>query len=418
YCLNEDASYVPGWPVPVIETGANISASPAVGDIDGDGRLEIVVQNSTGWIYGLNHDGTPMAGWPQWIYSNNFFMASPALADFTGDGRLEIVIPSMKGYCYIFDYRGVILPGWPRPYNRGGGPTESSPTIADIDGDGVFDIVLGCEEGVLNAWNFDGDIIPGFPIFLSAFIRGTPTVKDLDLDGDVELVASCWDRNVYVWDLDGSYHRDCSVWNGFHGNIQNTGAADFIQTTDAAVMAVSHRVFEGFVELRYLVSKDYRDWKLLRREPDTEYEMLCAALHPNEEGIMSYVDRAVEEGGVYFYRIEAEGTPGLYLETGEIEVPVAHARLYQNHPNPFNPSTTIPFTVPGPDGGRSAVSLAIYDVRGSRVRTLVEGSFPNGKHAVQWDGRNERGERVSSGVYFARLRVGGADATRKMVLLR
>jgi len=418
YCLNEDGSDVPGWPVPVLEAEANISASPAVGDIDGDGRLEVVVQNNYGWIYGLNHDGTGMTGWPKWINCNNFYMGSPSLADFTGDGRLEIVIPSMNGYCYIFDYLGNVMPGWPRPYNREGGPTESSPTIADIDGDGEYDIVLGCEEGVLNAWNFNGDNIPGFPIFLSAFIRGTPMVKDLDLDGDVELVAACWDRNLYVWDLDGAHHRNYSAWNGFHGNIRNTGTTEYIQTTDASIVAYSHRIFDGFVELRYLVPRDYRGWSLLRREPGSDYELLATGLQPDETGVMSYIDRTVEEGGSYYYRIEAEGSPELYFETDEIRIPLVRARLYQNHPNPFNPSTTIPFTVPGPDGERRAVSLAIYDVRGSRIRTLVDGAFPTGRHALQWDGRNQRGESVSSGVYFVQLRAGGVRATRKMVLLR
>ena len=418
YCLNEDASYVPGWPVPVLETDANISASPAVGDIDGDGRLEVVVQNSTGWIYGLNHDGTSMTGWPQWVYSNNFFMGSPSLADFTGDGKLEVVFPSMNGYCYIFDYLGSILPGWPKPYNKDGGPTESSPTIADLDGDGSLDIVLGCEAGVLNAWSFNGDNLPGFPIHLSAFIRGTPMVRDLDLDGDVELVTACWDRNIYVWDLDGAYHRNYSAWNGFHGNVRNTGTTEFIQTTDASIMTCSHRFLDGFVELNYLVPADYQRWNLLRREPESEYELLFSDLAPDENGIVSYIDRAVEEGGVYYYKLEAEGSSDLYIETEEIRVPVAHARLYQNHPNPFNPITTIPFTVPGKEGGQSAVNLAIYDVRGSRIRTLVEGPFPTGRHSVQWDGRNQRGEQVSSGMYFVQLRTGGTRATRKMVLLR
>jgi len=418
YCLNEDASYVPGWPVPVLETDANISASPAVGDIDGDGRLEVVVQNSVGWVYGLNHDGTSMTGWPKWIYSNNFFMGSPSLADFTGDGKLEVVFPSMNGNCYVFDYLGNILPGWPKPYNKEGGPTESSPTIADLDGDGSLDIVLGCEEGVLNAWNFNGDNLPGFPIHLSAFIRGTPMVRDLDLDGDVELVAACWDRNIYVWDLDGAYHRNYSAWNGFHGNVRNTGTTEYIQTTDATIMTCYHRVHDGYIELNYLVPTDYQRWNLLRREPESEYELLFTDLSPDGEGIISYTDRSVEEGSVYYYRLEAEESPDLYVESDEIRVPVAHARLYQNHPNPFNPSTTIPFTVPGQEGARSSVTLAIYDLRGSRIKTLVEGPLPTGRHSVQWDGRNQRGEQVSSGMYFVQLRVAGIRATRKMVLLR
>jgi hypothetical protein len=418
YCLNEDASYVPGWPVPVLDSNANISASPAVGDIDGDGHQEIVVQSSVGTVYGLNHDGTNMTGWPKWIYSVNFFMGSPALGDLTGDGKLEVVIPSMNGYCHVFNYLGNQMPGWPKPYNRNGGPTESSPTIADLDGDGALDIVLGCEEGILNAWNASGSTLPGFPIYLNGFVRGTPMVRDIDMDADVELVAACWDRFIYIWDLDGAWHRDYSAWNGFHGNITNSGWAEYDQLTNAETMTLIHRLAGGNIELSCLVIPVAGTWDLYRREADSDYRLLSTDLAPDEASIIQYVDRSVEEGVVYLYKLVAEDRPDLFIETDRIMVPVASARLYQNHPNPFNPSTTIPFTVPGTEGSRSRVSLVIYDVRGAHVRTLVNEPYESGRHSVQWDGRNHRGESVASGIYFARLGVGNSVATRKMVLLR
>jgi hypothetical protein len=87
----------------------------------------------------------------------------------------------------------------------------------------------------------------------------------------------------------------------------------------------------------------------------------------------------------------------------------------QNFPNPFNPSTTIRYTV-GTAGGQ--VTLSVYDVTGRLVRTLVnELRTPGQKHAV-WDGRDEHGQRVSTGVYFYRLQAPGFEQTRKMVLLK
>jgi hypothetical protein len=418
YCLNEDASYVPGWPVPVVEEGANVSASPAVGDIDDDGHQEVVVQNSSGMVYGLNHDGSYMTGWPQWVYSANFFMGSPALGDLTGDGKLEVVIPAMNGYCHIFDYLGVSLPGWPQAYNRHGGPTESSPTIADLNGDGSLDIVLGCEEGILNAWDIGGSHLPGFPIYLSGNIRGTPMVRDLDMDADLELVAACWDRYIYIWDLDGAWHRDYVAWNGFHGNIHNTGWAGYEQLTGAEIMTLTHRLVDGSIELNCLVLPTVERWDLYRKESGSDYRLLGRGLSADEAGIVLYVDRTVEEGASYLYKLVAEDRPDLYIETEQITVPVASARLYQNHPNPFNPSTTIPFTVPGVEGSRSRVSLIVYDIRGAHVKTLADEAYPTGRHSVQWDGKNQRGESVASGIYFVRLGVGGSVSTRKMVLLR
>ena len=67
---------------------------------------------------------------------------------------------------------------------------------------------------------------------------------------------------------------------------------------------------------------------------------------------------------------------------------------------------------------RRSVLLAVYDVNGALVKTLVAGAVPGGRHEVRWDGMNERGESVSSGIYFVRLDAGKVEATRKMLLLR
>lgn len=88
--------------------------------------------------------------------------------------------------------------------------------------------------------------------------------------------------------------------------------------------------------------------------------------------------------------------------------------LAQNYPNPFNPSTMIRFSL----AERDQVMLAIYDVRGSLVRTLVDEPRPAGEYRVEWNGENSSGVRVSSGVYFYRLIAGQFQATKKMVLLK
>ncbi|HEX5132752.1 MAG TPA: FlgD immunoglobulin-like domain containing protein [Candidatus Krumholzibacteria bacterium] len=89
--------------------------------------------------------------------------------------------------------------------------------------------------------------------------------------------------------------------------------------------------------------------------------------------------------------------------------------LAQNYPNPFNPSTTIEFTV----RDRSQVSLKVYNVAGELVRTLVNGErAPGSVHRVAWDGRNDTGQSVSSGIYFYKLVTNDMTQTKKMVLLK
>jgi hypothetical protein len=93
--------------------------------------------------------------------------------------------------------------------------------------------------------------------------------------------------------------------------------------------------------------------------------------------------------------------------------PLSYAVLFPNYPNPFNPTTTIRFDLPRP----AAVSLSVYDVVGRTVRTLIAGAnHRQGPHSIVWDGRDDRGVAVASGVYFYELRAGREVLARKMVL--
>lgn len=99
--------------------------------------------------------------------------------------------------------------------------------------------------------------------------------------------------------------------------------------------------------------------------------------------------------------------------------PVAF-ELGQNYPNPFNPSTTIKFTLPSPRDGGAVLptNLKIYNVLGEVVKTLVDEPMAPGVHHKVWDGRDDQGSRVASGIYFYRLRSGDFQHTKKMVLMK
>ena len=88
--------------------------------------------------------------------------------------------------------------------------------------------------------------------------------------------------------------------------------------------------------------------------------------------------------------------------------------LSQNYPNPFNPTTTIGFALP--DGGHTTIE--IFNVLGEKVRIAADGYFDSGHHSVVWDGRNDSGSEVSSGIYYYRLSSGDYRVSRKMMLVR
>ena len=112
----------------------------------------------------------------------------------------------------------------------------------------------------------------------------------------------------------------------------------------------------------------------------------------------------------------ADAASGLYSPvapvTGDVPVKVLH--LAGNHPNPFNPVTTIEYAVAVP--GR--VLLEIYDMAGRRVRTLVDAVRDAGSYAAVWDGRDDAGVAVASGIYVCRMSAGGAKASTKMTLVK
>jgi hypothetical protein len=143
-------------------------------------------------------------------------------------------------------------------------------------------------------------------------------------------------------------------------------------------------------------------------------------------------DHTPPNTGLWRYRVRAKDAEGQYSAWSNqqdrnvgtltaVNTPRSYTTdLGANYPNPFNPSTRIPFVVGGAMGGRGVkVTLYVYDVRGARVATLVKESRAPGTYVARWSGRDDSGAAVASGVYFARLSVAGSSTVvRKLVLLK
>jgi hypothetical protein len=338
FVLRYDGSDFPGWPYTLYALG---KGSPAVGDVDGDGSLDIVITSESELMYVFRSDGTILPGWPKSVYGDApDFGPSPALGDLNGDGRLEIVHCAVQKNPYsltklfVFDAAGNTLLTKPLDLN-----SQSSPILADIDGDGTIDIVHGGEAGVLHAWNLAGQELAGFPIPLGDWIRGTPMYCDLDHDGNGDLVLAGWNKKVFAWAMTGPYRIDRAPWPTFHGNVARTG----------------------------------------------------------------YLPRS--------------------FATATAETPLPRQLTVAWSPNPFNPSVTLHFAVPGgvaTDTPAAAVRVrvAIYDPRGRRVRTLLDAPRAPGRYTLQWDGRDGAGSALPSGVYLYRVEAGKQSSAGKLTLLR
>lgn len=152
-------------------------------------------------------------------------------------------------------------------------------------------------------------------------------------------------------------------------------------------------------------------------QPGTRYIQLGFRLRDekatNEAGGPLKLD--VNTEGIYFDNI---GVYYVYTISG-VEavggVPVGtRAAIRRVYPNPFNPSTTVEFSVPS----QGPVSVRVFDLQGRQVSTLADKSLPAGVYRVKWDGRDQGGRNVSSGVYFAMIESGGGRQAARLILLK
>jgi len=174
----------------------------------------------------------------------------------------------------------------------------------------------------------------------------------------------------------------------------------------------------GVVELRWeiVADEDFAGFRVYRREPAGVSQEVVV-----HEGLLppatrTFADRTTVAGREYRYTLGVVGRDGTEIRSRAVSItpkPI-EAALHQNRPNPFNPTTTISFAVPR----TMRVELAIYAPNGKLVRRLVDGTVAAGVRDVEWDGTNDRGQPVASGVYFYRFTAGKFKQTKKMVLLK
>ncbi|MDZ7725141.1 MAG: Ig-like domain-containing protein [candidate division KSB1 bacterium] len=141
-------------------------------------------------------------------------------------------------------------------------------------------------------------------------------------------------------------------------------------------------------------------------------------IKPNEQGVYSCRDNEVTAGKRYYYKLLEVDRYGYETEYGMAQALIAlptRVALHQNYPNPFNPSTTIRFELPK----NVRVELIIYNIRGERVKTLIDRKMNAGIHSIMWNAGSSAGEPVSSGVYYYQLRLDHEKQfTRKLLLLK
>jgi len=193
--------------------------------------------------------------------------------------------------------------------------------------------------------------------------------------------------------------------------------AGISSTVDVAITSFIGEYTGEVVFLRWSVTADvpFLGFNVYRSEEGIEdFTKLNEQLIP-PQSMGEYTDTDVLPAETYAYILGAVSAEGEFRSPEiSIKIPPKPFTLYQNAPNPFNPSTTIKYYLPED----ALVALDIYDISGKRIARLVNEGQEKGYYTVVWNGKDTRGNVAASGLYFYRLIAGKKKMSKKMVLLR
>ncbi|MEW6103573.1 MAG: FG-GAP-like repeat-containing protein [bacterium] len=286
YLFDEGGKILPGWPVEMPDYygvwGMCIydhSSSPALGDIDGDSDLEIVLMSGS-YLRAFHHNGTCVKGFPFGVIEDDFTQfTTPSLVDLDYDGDMEI-ITSSGAWLYAIQGNGELIWYWPAKAEPGSayksvsvgdidnnGDLEiavdghpwcydyytyilkhngkrismfktngNQPTLADLDGDGSLEIIFSSSDKV-NVIKEDGSQFPGWPAMAEQLnLTFPPSIGDIDKDSDLEIVVGSRDDNkIYAFHINGQMVKGfpISFSNNYLtpisiGDIDNDGACEIL----------------------------------------------------------------------------------------------------------------------------------------------------------------------------------------------
>ena len=425
---------------------------------DGDGAFTPRLEHSYGsYAHGTNLLAADLTGdgWPELITSRGLHLEVSRFdaelnrevllamdhdqsrfllgaGDITGDGASELIVQdwafphTVEAWSFLQDgFAPVSRYGWERVNLRPLTARRFSPWRP-------VEILWGAAQAPWGSWvlspvNPTGEASAEAHLITDFTPYALLWAGDLTGDGRIELVSTK-DQDSYYDTSRAALKRGLRLWQE-DGDGQMTATSWF----DASV-TVSGRVWTGDLH-----GDGYADVVFVHDNPARGYAVVVARGQehglPQEEGWypitghggggqilagdvtndgavdLVVVDRSL--GGVHVLKSRLAEEPVTAVHEPAAVRPTG-VHLGPNYPNPFNPHTSIPFTLAAAD----AVRLQVYDLRGRLVRTLWDGPLAAGPHRLDWDGRNAAGRPVASGVYLYRLEVGGQVHSRKLLKLQ
>ena len=415
YILNREGEQENSFYAPGIIWG-----TPALADLDNDEDLEIIftTENSNnGDLYAIHHSGELVEGFPLDI--DEKMMVGPAIGDLEGDGVLDIVIVTWEKNIIAIDANGNLKQGFPFLTTK---RFNSPATLADLDNNGTLEIIAGNDDGNLHVLNHQGIEIAFFDT--GDDIRGGISIADLDDDGSLDLLFVGYDDMIHVWnpirdeELEGwpINMGDNSLSGPVLADLDNDGDLEVITAMKSGTVFAMHHDGSFFQNFPMNILGVESTPAVDDLDNDGDYELVFGTTQG-----LQVIDIKSEKGSHSSWKLHRGNLhrSGLYnysllsnIESGEF-LPKKFL-VSPNYPNPFNPITNINIQT----AVLSKLEILVYDVSGRLVKTIINEIKRPNVYSFQWNGLNNKGDLVSTGIYFIQIRSGTNMITQKVALLK
>lgn len=411
------------------------------GDVNGDGKDDFLVGSPKANPNAVNDGGAAFVysgSDGTLLYQENGSSPSEALGwavakmgDINNDGKSEFIIGAPdSGFVYVFDGASgdtIFQKSGTEPFNNFGysiiGAQQASPNdssfagsayvFSGIDGDLLHQIDgiasvdrLGFSVALIGDINADGKV---------DFVVGAPYADPGGVDAAGSAYVYSGSNGSLLLQVDGDSLGQLlgeSVAGG--KDIDGDGTADFMigarfASPQGIIWAGTVLIYSGATKnLIYQINgSGEADWlgnsvaSMGDLSSDGRTDIIVGAPSVDSGNTYAY-------GSVYVYGLVPTDAPE------EKQNRPNQFELSQNYPNPFNPTTTIRYFLPK----REKVTLEIFNLAGQRIRAMANGEQAAGEHAIIWDGKDERGKILPSGIYFYKLTAKDFTETKKMILLK
>lgn len=308
-----------------------------------------------------------------------------SVGDFDLDGKTDIVFSTVRGKVFIIENEGnnqyndvwqgsvessnAYVHTWTNDIDKNGKPEFWVLADAYYNGIGTTRITIFETDGD-NSYQAVGRIDL---VGIMSFYAGNMQAIDIDGDGTKE-VAVCIDDNFLIIKFNGSENHHTYEVYYIKKNELNTG--------------VEYQIYTG------AIMNDLQN--------TGEYEILISMYHIIEG--QPTIGRFITK--IY----KPDSTTSIYDD----EILPTSIKLYQNYPNPFNPSTEIKFKL----NKQEIVSIKVYNVLGKEIKLLLQENLPSGEYTIHWNGKDNKGSSLPSGIYFIQMQAGEYQQTIKGLLLK